>query len=187
MKFLGYSKNEAFIVAVIIFGIITATVVNLKTSYRRSRNVTRKNDIRTIHDGLIAYRDDYANFPESDQGKIVACFGGVDTENNPQRVICEWARDPLPDLFNMNKADNYLRTLPSDPKHIEGRRYLYLSNGRYFQLYGSLEGSDEDEYRQDVVKRDLKCGDEICNFGRSSDNAPLEKSIEEYENELRAK
>lgn len=182
---IGFTKRQLLVVILIIGSIMTATGLNLKVAYMRSRNVTRKTDVRAIGAALDKYRKDYANFPASDQGKIVACFGGVDESNVPQRVICEWAKDPLPDIFSMSEdGQNYLESLPSDPRHLDGRRYLYLSNGRYFQIFAALEG-DDIEVRQDIIERNLICGTETCNFGVSSDNAPLEKSIEEYENELR--
>lgn len=184
---LGFTRNQLLTVFIILVGIVIATTINLKMAYMRSRNVTRKTDMRNIHSALTEYRNDYANFPASDQGKIVACFGGVDENEIPQRVICEWAKDPIPDIFDMNeKGTDYMEKLPSDPKHIDGRRYLYLSNGRYFQVYAALEGSDP-SVDQGIIGRSLICGSEVCNFGLSSDNAPLEKSIEEYENELRIK
>jgi len=187
MFIFNFTKRELSVVVATLILIIIATTLNLRVSYRRSRDMTRKNDIRAIHDGLLAYRDDYASFPASDQGRIVACYGGTDDKGVPQRRICEWVDDPLPDIFSMGGGTAYLEKLPSDPKHIEGRRYLYLSNGRYFQIYASLEGDDEPEYDPAIVARDLWCGNELCNFGRASDGAPLEKSIEQYENELRAK
>jgi len=77
-----------------------------------------------------------------------------------------------------------LKPLPNDPQWDRGISYLYLTNGHTFQLYGSLELTDQDEYDEKVVSRNLACGIRICNFGRSYGNTPLDKSIEEYENEL---
>jgi hypothetical protein len=47
-----------------------------------------------------------------------------------------------------------------------------------------LEGEEEAEYRQDLVEYGLMCGERVCNFGKSSGSTPLDKSIQEYENEL---
>ncbi|MBI3443670.1 hypothetical protein HY008_03285 [Candidatus Woesebacteria bacterium] len=75
-------------------------------------------------------------------------------------------------------------SLPHEPNEREGAKYLYLTNRRRFQVYASLEGADEAEYDARIVARDLNCGTRICNFGLASGQTPLEKSIEEYENEI---
>jgi len=40
---------------------------------------------------------------------------------------------------------------------------------------------------QKIVKRNISCGVKVCNYGRSYSTTPLDKSLEEYENEIRAK
>jgi len=50
-----------------------------------------------------------------------------------------------------------------------------------------LESADEDEYNIEIANRFISCGLQICNFGKSSPNTPLDKSLKEYENELQAK
>ncbi len=83
---------------------------------------------------------------------------------------------------------SYLKRAPKDPGTKNGYSYLYFTNGKFFQLYASLEGkTDESQYNEAVQKLNFMCGNFVCNFGRSSGNIPLDKSIEEYENELKAK
>lgn len=77
---------------------------------------------------------------------------------------------------------------PKDPATPSGYAYLYLTDGKYYQIYTSLEGkSDESQYMPSVVALNLKCGKFVCNYGRSSGNIPLDKTLEEYENEVNAK
>ncbi len=79
-----------------------------------------------------------------------------------------------------------LTLAPKDPGTGNGYSYLYISNGKHYQIFASLEGgTDEDQYNPIVVARNLKCGDKICNFGRASGNTPLDITIEEYENKLK--
>lgn len=81
-----------------------------------------------------------------------------------------------------------LPNAPKDPGTVNGYAYLYISDGKYYQLYASLEGgSDESQYNPKIAKLNLKCGNYICNFGVASGNTPLDKSIQEYENELNVK
>lgn len=78
-----------------------------------------------------------------------------------------------------------LKNAPKDPGTPSGYSYLYYTDGKFFQLYASLEGPDEPEIDQRVVGRNIKCGNYICNFGKTSgSDVPLDKSLEEYENEL---
>src|SRR5258708_7887717 len=81
-----------------------------------------------------------------------------------------------------------IKNLPKDPGTPQGFSYLYLTDGKFFQLYASLEGkTDEAEYNPKINALNLKCGNFICNFGKASGSVPLDKSIEVYENELDAK
>ena len=79
------------------------------------------------------------------------------------------------------------KDLPRDPDWKKGLVYVYISNGRRFQILASLEGRDEDEYSPRIEERNIKCGLKLCNFGRAYGKTPLDKSIEEYENEINAK
>jgi hypothetical protein len=179
---LGFNKKELISVAVILAALGTATYMNLRISLRRERDFQRKNDIKAIHDALLAFHIDTSSFPPSFEGKIVACFGGVDKNGIPQAIPCNWHTDSLGNIFT---GAIFLEKLPTDPKHNSGARYYYISNGRYFQIYGALEGKDEAEYSEGIVARNIMCGNRVCNYGRGFLGTPLDKSIEEYENELR--
>lgn len=179
--FLGFNRNEIIASTLILAFVGLATYFNMQVSVRRGRDIQRKNDIRAIHDGLYGYFVDESSFPPSFEGKIVACFGGVDENEVPQAVPCNWHDDPLPNIF---KDQVYINNLPTDPLHNSGSRYYYISNGRTFQIYAALEGTDEAEYDPVIVKRNIMCGNRVCNFGRAFNQTPLDKSIEEYENEL---
>jgi hypothetical protein len=48
-----------------------------------------------------------------------------------------------------------------------------------------LESKEEAEYNEAINKRNLSCGNSICNFGLASGDTPLTKTIEEYEYELK--
>lgn len=182
MKILGFDKKESIWVVAVLLVLSTAIYFNLQVSLRRGRDIQRKNDMETLEKALLAYFTDTSSFPPSFEGKMVACFKGYDENNVPQAAPCDWFRDPFPNIFS---GATYLSNIPTDPNHNDGARYYYISNGRYFQLYTALEGKDEDEYTEAIARKNIMCGNVVCNYGRSSFGAPLDKSIEEYENELR--
>lgn len=171
MNFFGFRGREAFGVVLILSTIICITLVNLQTSYRKSRDAQRKADIRSYYDRLQKFQADYGFYPESINGQIKGC--------NPQTVNNEL-------IFEICGPDNnspYFSQLPTDPKTDEGYKYVYISNQKHFQVYASLESASEDEYDENIIQRNLSCGTQICNFGRSDGKTPLDKNLEKYENE----
>lgn len=182
MTILGFKRTEIIVVAAILAIVGAATYANLTISMRRARDMQRRDDLWTIHDALIAYHEDFSEFPHSQDGAIIACAGGTDELGLPIPRACDWYRDGLPNILT---GQTYLSNLPTDPQHNRGSRYYYISTGRYFQIYAALEGQDEDGYNEGIIARNIMCGNRICNFGRAFGQTPLDKSIEEYENELR--
>jgi hypothetical protein len=182
MSSFGFNKTEIIATALTLVVILVAIIFNFRISLRRERDFQRKNDLQSIVKALEAFHVDTASFPQSFEGKIVACHGGIDEAGTPQPVACGWYGDSLTNIFT---GTVFLERLPTDPKHNQGARYYYISNGRYFQIYAALEGTDEAEYDEQIVSRNIFCGTSVCNYGKSFAGAPLDKSIEEYENELR--
>jgi type II secretory pathway pseudopilin PulG len=188
MKF--FTKQELKGLAIILLLIFAASLPNFLVSLRRSRDAQRKADLGTIHDSLLRYQADFGSFPISKDNKIAACepvekkiVNGLTTfDFSP----CAWGKDALKDLSDLSYPA-YIQVLPLDPNQAKGVGYLYFSNGSRFQVYAALEGKNEDEYDPKIIKRNLNCGSRICNFGRSYAKTPLDKSIQEYENEINAK
>jgi type II secretory pathway pseudopilin PulG len=186
---LGFKRDELFVVSGIIIVLLVAIVLNLQVSFRKSRDAQRKGDIRNIYNALHSFQNDFSFFPLSDeQGRIMAC---LDDPSNPQfdelgNVIyeaCDYGVDAIRDVFDTSYQP-YMANIPEDPLADKGFKYFYISNGKRFQLYASLEGENEAEYDKNIRNRNLSCGVEFCNFGHASGATPLDKSIEAYENEL---
>ena len=171
-----FTKKESKAVGMIFICLVMFIGYNLKISIRKGRDNIRKSDMSAIQGALGQYQEKYHVFPESKNGKIVGCFA-EDTffDENLERYInlaeCEWGEDGFENL----------ERLPLDPLFNEGRSYLYFSNTKHFQIFTALEGKGESEYTESVVKRSLKCGVEICNFGKKYGDIPLGISLEEYE------
>lgn len=162
-------KRDLLFIAVILATVVTATSVNLRISFRKSRDAQRIGDINTIANALSAYLNDNEGFPPSEDGYIVAC-------GNPLAPTkCEWG---------MPFHEKYLTNLPRDPQVQMGKRYWYVSNGKHFQLYAALESRVEAEFNEQIESRNFTCGLAFCNFGKADGKTPLDKTLEEYENEL---
>lgn len=193
-----FTNKEIEITLVLLAVIAVFLIINLKVALRRSRDAQRRADINAISDALGRYQKDFGFFPPSTgDGKILGCkndnFGPIPGEIKDSEKKdyfynmlkgCEWGKDSFSDLNN-NNYEAYLKTIPVDPKGGRGYSYKYISNTNLFQLYAYLEGEIvENGYRQGIVDRKLQCGVNICNFGKAYGETPLEKSLEEYENEI---
>lgn len=89
---------------------------------------------------------------------------------------------------NLDELTAVMKVVPKDPATPKGYSYLYFTDGKFFQIYASLEGgSDESQYDPKIYARNLKCGNFVCSYGTASGAVPLDKTIQEYENELEAK
>lgn len=189
MKF--FTKKESAAVIIILLLIILVSFTNLKESLRRARDLQRKNDISELTDILARYGGDFGSFPLSDgEGRIVACKGADTKVDVKGRITgltpCNWGKDALVDVSDPTYPP-YKDRLPLDPDEARGVKYYYASNGKRFQLLASLEGTDEAEYDEKILARGLPCGSRVCNFGLAYGATPLDKSVEEYENELLGK
>jgi hypothetical protein len=177
-----FSKNEFIGVSAILIFIFVASALNMRVSLRRARDARREGDISVIFDSLNNYKEINGSYPlASADGRILACIGPEtkkETVDGHEEVVnwapCRWGLDGFSNL----------KTLSKDPQSELGIAYFYKSNGARFQLYSSLEGEDEAEYSAQIANRGWACGSRICNFGKSSPQTPLDKTLEEYENEL---
>ena len=191
-----FTRQELIITISILIFLVIISVPNFNLALRRARDAQRRNDTRAISEVLIAYKDDLGYVPPANEkGEILACM----SDENKGKVLnetlkldeylsllvpCRWGVDPLADLSSED-GKVYMPTLPRDPKFEEGTSYRYISTLMHFQILAYFEGEmDEDQYKAEVVTRNINCGNKICNFGFASEKTPLDKSLEEYENEI---
>lgn len=179
-----FTRREALGLGLILVVLSVVMALNFSVSERKARDAQRKQDVRDIANALEAYKNDLGSYPVSENGKIVGCdTGKKDNLGMPILRACNWGEDYLGNPLKPDQT-KYLERIPVDPRNSDGYKYYYLTDGRFFQLYASLEGTDEAEYSPAVIARNIFCGVKVCNFGLASSHTPLDKSIEEYENEL---
>jgi type II secretory pathway pseudopilin PulG len=157
MKF--FTKQETLITLMIFTVLVVVCTPSFILSLRRSRDQIRRDDLGVFQKMVDNYYAKYKEFPKStSDGKIIICNGAP----------CIWGQD---DFLNFGR-------IPGDPQSDKGVSYIYLSGPDMYQIFISQEGSDEVEYDQKVINRNINCGNRICNTGRSY-NCPVDKSIEE--------
>ena len=191
MKVFGFSKKELWMLAIVFFVLTVLVYSNLIDATRKRRDSQRKQSVRYITDALAMYQKDFGSFPlSSSDGRIIACLPEPqdaetvkDELGNPIYGPCEWGWDAFGDVYDSSYPP-YMNKLPTDPSHDAGVRFFYVSNGRRYQVLAALEGTSEAEYDPDIEARGIACGNKICNFGLGFAQTPLDKSLEEYENEL---
>lgn len=187
MKF--FTKKELKVIFLIFFIMSVVSFFNFRVSIRRERDSQRKNTMGELLSALQKYHDYSGVYPlSSPDGKILACKTEdtfYDKEEKEWKNLrpCEWGVDSLFVIYVENNPV-VMETIATDPKSSEGIFFTYFSNGDRFQILAHLEGEDEPEFDLNILKRNIGCGNEICNYGRASGDTPLDLSIEEYENEL---
>lgn len=168
-----FTKGETFAVSLILLILATISFFNFKTALMRSRDLQRKNDNGYMLKALEDFKTDFAFYPASTKdGRISAC-------NGP----CTWGKDPLRDIKDPSYPP-YLKVIPADPDTNSGAAYTYVSDGEHFQLLASLEDKNDVEYNPKLAALNIMCGVRVCNYGRASSGVPLDKTLQEYNNEI---
>jgi hypothetical protein len=167
----GFERKEKLIITVTLLVIVVLGFFNFKAALRRKRDFQRKEDVRSITVLVELFKVEYGFYPETENGQLKGCSPTWDKLGVPHFQPCVWGQD----VFSG-------RILPGDPLQETGFGYLYLATAKHYQVLAALEGVDEAEYDLAIVQRNLACGRQICNFGLG--NAPLAKSLKEYENEI---
>ncbi|MGA2910621.1 MAG: type II secretion system protein [Candidatus Microgenomates bacterium] len=181
-----FTRIELISLSVIFLILIAVAVPNFILSLRRARDQTRRDDMGALNHAFDEYlADNNSGLPlASPDGRIIDCLpSGVNPVKNKlgswtyTPIACNWGKDAFANLVT---GRIYMSTLPQDPDSKKGVNYLYFSDGNRYQIYASMEGSDEPEVDPKIIALGLKCGNRICNVGRSY-NVPIDMSIQAYD------
>jgi type II secretory pathway pseudopilin PulG len=159
MKIFGFTKGEKIFLIVLLSILLSVMLYQFQISLRKSRDSQRKQDVRDIFDDIGKFEGQFGYLPHSADGKIIGCKPQLKGISSIIFSPCEWG-----------DGEDYFGRLPKDPFSDKGWSYLFVSDGRQFQVYASLEGKSEAEYDPKIEAEGLKCGTKICNFGLSSAN-----------------
>lgn len=182
-----FNKKESIWILVIFLFLLTASYIGYTDAKKRERDITRLLDFGNTAKAIEAFKRDFDTYPLStENGELIACIGEdtdyirddlgrfvVSKAGKPLRsnlIACEWGKDPL-------MEDLYLEILPKDTQDDEGVKYVYISDGEGFALFGSYETKEMPDYSKDVKEQNTDCGTRICNFVRASQNITLDNFI----------
>ncbi|MBX4205945.1 hypothetical protein KW795_02000 [Candidatus Microgenomates bacterium] len=169
LSILGLTKKELTFVFIFISILSVFIFVNLETAKRRGRDFQRKDDLGNLTKIIDKFQSENGQLPLSDNGKIVGC-NPVRKENIVTFSACDWHDGVVAGI-----------KLPFDPQTGQGFSYYFVSNGKHYQIFASLEDKSDEEANQKIITRALPCGQKICNVGRAGNNTPVDISLEEYE------
>jgi prepilin-type N-terminal cleavage/methylation domain-containing protein len=172
----GFTLIELLIVIALLGILVVAGISSFNTSFRKSRDAKRKNDLRQIGLALELYSNDRGRYPAAStdgQGLIEGC---IDYQTD-----CVWGG-----VFTNTNADStktvYMPLLPADS--TPSQRYFYHTDagGTYFQLYARIENTLDSDIPKNAQNKprifsDMNCGTASatvpCNYGVSSQNKPV--------------
>ena len=169
----GFTLVELLLVMIIMAILVTIGITSFMSSQKKSRDITRKNDLRQIGLALETYYNDKGQYPMgTGDGRIAGCGALGDS-------ICEWRG-----MFQLGTDGTiYMVVLPGDSN--ADRRYFYISDGLYYQLYARLENKldidlpkDPMDDKKSRVFTDLDCSTNAsnvyCNYGVASTNVRVD-------------
>jgi hypothetical protein len=171
IRILGLEKRELSFIVVFVLMLSILIFSNLESAKTKSRDFQRKDDLGYITRMIDNFQNETGSIPLSQDGKLVACNPIKDPKTDSMIYsVCDWHGGKV-----LNEA------LPFDPQTGQGISYYYISNGKHYQVFASLEEANDDEYNSKVFSRNISCGNRICNIARASSNTPIDISLEQYE------
>lgn len=173
----GFTLMEIMIVIAIIGILATMIIGAFLASQKKGRDVRRKGDLAQLTKALDMYNSDQGSYPPAGVGGVIHGCGTLDTTVNPPLPSkdCLWGQAWT--LIVNGNTVTYEIQLPSDTQ--SGRQYYYASDGTYYQLYASLENTDDMQIPTNPATKALQtytgtiCVGSVansCNYGIASTN-----------------
>ena len=165
----GFTLIELMIVMILLSILFAIGVGAFVSTQVKSRDNTRKANLRAIANTLEMYYNDKGQYPQGDgaNGQMIACYdtgGSGPFDCTPNSVL----RDQNQTI--------YMPQVPADP--VSSLRYYYLPSKvggsqtyNQYQIYAHLENSQDSMIISPTPN--LKCdtnGSVWCNWGISSSN-----------------
>jgi type II secretory pathway pseudopilin PulG len=183
---IRFTKHEIISLIVIFLVLLAVALPNFATSLKLARDQNRRDDMGAMERAMGQYLAEFNNaLPRATtDGRIIDCLKPGDKPIKMANgsysytpIPCEWGKDAFTNLIT---GEVFLPRLPVDPDNSKGVKYIYLTDGNRYQIYGAMEAKNEPEVDPKIIARNLSCGTRICNIGRAY-NVPIDISIEAYD------
>lgn len=160
-KKLGFTLIELLVV-MCIMGILTVIgLANFRNAQVKARDAQRKSDLNQIKKALEMYYNDYGSYPSSE----VALGGKIKIVS----TTFDWKTNTTIGAELKDANTTYIKELPGDPS--SSQQYCYKSSGPSFQLYATLENTQDPQCITTNCPLNRSCGGNTYNYGISSSNA----------------
>ncbi len=188
---LFFKKNEFLIILSILLFLFLTTYINILFSFKRERDIDRRDHLSAVEEALIKFNKNYNTYPPSENGMIKACVvdeSGNDSSlsianlshlENPYQELenkargCFWGKDSLLSDLENSSSPKLLDVIPNDPLSESGRNYYYISDGNNYQLFADMETNTLEETGKNIETLGVDCGLDLCDYRIS--NIPIEK------------
>jgi len=170
----GFTLIELLITIVIIGILSTLGIVAFQSTQKKSRDLGRKTNLKTVSKALETYMNDKGVFPPSSpDGKILWCG----TEAAPDAVACPWGY-PLTDVATAGEDKTvYLAALPKDSNPAQTFFYEAVEIdgiNKGYRLYAKLENIKDPDIPASGQYA-TNCGattTHYCNYVLASETVP---------------
>lgn len=142
-KLNGFSLIELLVVITIIAVLIGAGTFSWNNAQKKSRDNSRKADLKTIQQALEAYLQENGKYPGSAAGKII-CVSPYDL------ATINWGAEFACTTGGANKII-FLKKLPQDPMYQTSSNYYYWSNSNQEATKYTLSVRLENENDPDIL------------------------------------
>ena len=170
----GFTLIELLITIVIIGILSTLGIVAFQSTQKKSQDLGRKTNLKTVSKALETYMNDKGVFPPSSpDGKILWCG----TEAAPDAVACPWGY-PLTDVATAGEDKTvYLAALPKDSNPAQTFFYEAVEIdgiNKGYRLYAKLENIKDPDIPASGQYA-TNCGattTHYCNYVLASETVP---------------
>lgn len=147
--FWRWKKDEAGFVIAVLLVIVVVSGWQIRVGAMKTRDAQRRADVEQVARALAHYYSDHEAYPNSVDGKIVAC--GEDAQEG-----CEWGEGPVKDSDEVV----YIKQLPIDPLSSKGWSYRYISGSDGFKIYVGQEYHKDPSFKPsltEVCGKNVQC------------------------------
>ncbi len=126
LKNPGFTLVELLVVISIIAILVAVTSGSFLNSQKRSRDTSRKTELKALSDALNMYYADNGKFPEDNFNSLIS------------------NQEEFADTSNPNNKIIYMKKVPKgNASNVKPILYKVSTTGKSFRLYTNLENSDD--------------------------------------------